>query len=52
VNNVTLAATTTESDYCWATPLPCTSLLNQVIAQNISLRDPARGIGGGFVRKP
>jgi hypothetical protein len=52
VNNVTLAATPTKSDYCWATSLPCTSLLKQVIAQNVSLRDPAQGIRGGFVRKP
>jgi hypothetical protein len=36
------------SDFrCWATPLPCTPYPTY---RNIRLKDPKRGLGGGFVR--
>ncbi|MCW6036945.1 hypothetical protein K4A83_11815 [Spirulina subsalsa FACHB-351] len=34
-------------DQCWATPLPCTPFLTH---DDIKLRDPKQGIGGGFIR--
>ncbi|HEY9607562.1 MAG TPA: hypothetical protein V6C85_38610 [Allocoleopsis sp.] len=37
-----------SQDQCWAAELPCTPGLSY---ENIELRDPERGIGGGFIRK-
>ena len=44
VNNVTYFSV---NELCWAAKLPCTPQMQE----NIKLRDPARGIKAGFVRK-
>ncbi|MBW4517921.1 MAG: hypothetical protein KME11_22175 [Timaviella obliquedivisa GSE-PSE-MK23-08B] len=36
-----------EDEFCWSTPLPCAFK----VAPDIKLRDPARGISGGFIRQ-
>jgi hypothetical protein len=36
-----------QKDMCWAAPLPCA----YYIAPEVQLRQPDRGIAGGFIRK-
>lgn len=45
VNNVEYAYPSNWTVRCWKYPLPC----SHVPVYNIKLRDPERGIGGGFV---
>lgn len=35
-----------ETDQCWATPLPCVPMTGPL--EDVTLREPARGIAGGF----
>lgn len=36
---------------CWNHPIPCASNLESPLKQDFRLRDPRRGLGGGFVRR-
>ncbi|TVQ55856.1 MAG: hypothetical protein EA366_10365 [Spirulina sp. DLM2.Bin59] len=46
-HDITYFVPTDGTELCWAAPLPCTYALSD---ENIQLRDPARGLAGGFVR--
>lgn len=47
VNDVTYNSPQNEGDLCWATPIPCAF----EVPAGVRLRNPAGGIGDGFVRQ-